>query len=665
MTNIYIIRHLLKVFTKFTGGYINMYKKTSIFIYGLILTLGLSATSNVKAASSTETKRLWGTDRYATCSEVVNEGWATSDYAVIVNGENFPDALSASTLAKKYNAPILLTQSNTLDANSLAQLKRLNVKNVFIVGGEFVVNKSVEKYIKSLGIQTTRYSGQDRNETSVKVAEEIGTDNGIIIAIDNDYTDALSAAPIAGKLNMPIILVPKDKVPSSVENFISGKNIPKTYVLGDVNIISDAVASKFPNVQRITGEDKYERNINIINTFADKLDLSSACLAYSEKFADALSGSALAALKGNPVILIGDTPTTSTSDFIKLKHFSKLNVLGGVAGIKDSTLADLTGSTTNNDDSNITNDKVVFKDQYLELEVRRLANKSAPDLYKDDVKNIISLKYNLDLNTDDYKKIRDITGIEYLTNLEELQLDNNEVNISSLKSLTKLKSLSLLSNKISDINSLEELANLHELNLSCNKITDISALKRLINLNKLDLGFNTINDISALKGLTNLKELTLGSNKINDISPLKGMTNLESLTLYGNNISDISILKELTNLKHLSLSGNKISDISALKELTNLDSISLDNNNISDIITLKGLTNLSFIYLNDNKISDISSLKELTNVNVLDLSNNKISNISELKELTKLTKLTRLNLKGNPISNTDKEALKKALPYCR
>lgn len=639
-----------------------MYKKTSIFIYGLILTLGLFTTWNVKAASSIETKRLWGIDRYETCSEVVKEGWTTSDYAVIVNVENFPDALSASTLAKKYNAPILLTQSNTLDANSLAQLKRLNVKNVFIVGGEFVVNKSVEKYLKSLGIQTTRYSGQDRNETSVKVAEQIGTDNGIIVTTDSDFTDALSAAPIAGKLSIPIILVPKDKMPDSVKNFISGKTIPKTYVLDGTEIISDTVASKFPNVQRITGADKYERNINIINTFADKLNLNNGCVAYSEKFADALSGSALAALNGNPVILIGDKTTTVTKNFIKSNKFNKLNILGGEAGISKSTLADLTDSAINNNDSSTTNNKIVFKDEYFEAEVRRLAGKFGVDLYKEDVKNIISLTYNLDLNTDDYKKIRDITGIENLTNLEDLQLVNNEVNTSSLKSLTKLKSLNLLSNQISDINSLEELTNLHELELSCNKITDISALKRLINLNKLNLEFNTINDISALKGLTNLKELRLGSNKINDISPLKGMTNLEHLTLYYNNISDISILKELTNLKHLSLSSNKISDISALKELTNLDSISLDNNNISDISTLKGLTNLSFIYLNDNKISDISSLKELTNVTVLDLSNNKISDISELKELTKLT---RLNLKGNPLSDTDKEALKKALPYCR
>lgn len=460
-----------------------MYKRTVMFIYGLALTLCVTA-APAKAASSIEVKRLWGMDRYATCSEIVKEGWASSDYAVIVNGENFPDALSASTLAKNYNAPILLTQSNTLDKNALNHLKRLKVKNVFIVGGDFVVNKSVENYIKNnLGIQTKRYSGIDRNETSVKVAEQIGIDNGIIIAIDSEFADALSIAPIAGKLNIPIILVPKDKVPSSVKNFILGKTIPKTYVLGDTDIISDTVASKFPNVQRITGKDKYERNINIIKTFADKLELNSACLAYSEKFADALSGSALAALNGNPVILVGDNPAQVTSDFIKSNHFSKLDVLGGVAGIKDATLTNLTSSQ--NDDSNKTTDtnKLVFKDTNLEQAIRVRINKNSGDLYENDVKDIITLILGKPDPRGNVTEIKDISGIESLVNLQDLNLDWSKVSdISCLKNLTKLKWLRLYENQVSDISSLKGVTNLYELELSKNKISDISALKGLTNL---------------------------------------------------------------------------------------------------------------------------------------------------------------------------------------
>jgi putative cell wall-binding protein len=318
-------------------------KKLFSIISIFLISVSILSNSNVNAAASN--KRLWGNDRYETCSAIVQDGWKTSsDYAVIVNGQNFPDALSASTLAKKYNAPILLTQNDELNNNTYNQLRRLKVKNVFIIGGTSVVGANVEQTIKDIGIKTTRYMGQDRSETSVKVAEQIGTDNGIIITTGSDFTDALSISPISANLQMPIILVTKDTVPDSVKNFIATRNIPKVYVLGGSDIISDSVVNSLPNVQRIGGSNKYERNINIINTFENKLDFSNIYLAYSEKFADALSGSALSALNKSPIVLIGDRLDDSTRNFIKnkIQTISNINILGGNAGIPDNTISDFT-----------------------------------------------------------------------------------------------------------------------------------------------------------------------------------------------------------------------------------------------------------------------------------------------------------------------------------
>lgn len=469
-----------------------MCKRKLNFIYGLVLALVLAVATPAKAESLIESKRLWGNDRYETCAEVVNDQWTSSDYAVIVNGENFPDALSASALAKKYNAPILLTQSNKLDTNTLNELKRLKVKNVFIVGGDFVVNKSVEQAIKSLGIQTTRYSGQDRNETSVKVAEQIGTDNGIIVSIDDDFIFALSASPMAGKLNMPIILVPKDRIPTSVKNFISSKSIPKTYVLGGSSVISDEVISNFPSVERIVGTNTYENNIKIIEAFADKLDLNSAYLAYSEKFADALSGSAPAALNGNPIILVGDKPSDETLNFIRSQHFSKFKVLGGEAGISKSTLEYL---------EDLDAGKIIFKDTNFEKNIRDEVNRMGKlgdetyelkrSLYKEDVQYMFSIC----IKADDDTKIKDITGIENLTGLEFLDLENSEVSdISCLRGLNKLILLKLDGNQINDISALKELSNLRELDLSNNQISDVSVLKGLTKLTQLNLAGNPISD---------------------------------------------------------------------------------------------------------------------------------------------------------------------------
>ena len=312
----------------------------SVFMFVFIF-FGVKA-----SAASPESIRLGGQDRYGTCSQIVNQGWKNSNYAVIVNGYNFPDALSASTLAKKYNAPILLNGSDRLENTTIEQIKRLNVKQVFIVGGTGVISNEVDDELHEMNISTERFCGLNRTETSVSVANQIGTSNGIILTTDSDYTDALSIASIAAKLQMPIILVPKDSVPDSVSQLIENKNIPVTYVLGGQDIISDAVSSKFPNVKRISGSDKYERNINIINAFSDKFDFSSICLAYSEDFADALSGSALAALNSNPIVLVGSSLVAVTQCFIENKSFSKLYVFGGEAVITGDIVATLTNSKT-------------------------------------------------------------------------------------------------------------------------------------------------------------------------------------------------------------------------------------------------------------------------------------------------------------------------------
>ena len=88
-------------------------------------------------------QRLQGLDRYETSISISKSGWKTSDNVVLASGLDFPDALSAAPLAKQLNAPILLI-GTTLDTAINNELNRLQVKNVFVVGGEGVVSKSIK-----------------------------------------------------------------------------------------------------------------------------------------------------------------------------------------------------------------------------------------------------------------------------------------------------------------------------------------------------------------------------------------------------------------------------------------------------------------------------------------------------------------------------------------
>ena len=148
--------------------------------------------------------------------------------------------------------------------------------------------------------------------------------------------------------------------------------------------------------------------------------------------------------------------------------------------------------------------------------------------------------------------IRNLTGIEYATNLQWLWLGSVRVD--------------------------GELVN-------SNHISDLSPLSRLTNLTYLNLTSNRISSVSALSRLTNLTQLHLGGNRtISDISALSNLTMLSGLNLWGNSLSNISELSRLTDLSYLGLSDNGISDISPLVAnagLGNGDAVDLRSNPLS------------------------------------------------------------------------------------
>ena len=101
-------------------------------------------------------KRVSGKDRYETALEIAKLSFDKNNNAILASGQVFADSLSAVSLTKKHNAPIILTQSNSLTENAK---KYLNGKNVFIVGGEKTVVNDILTNITS--------------EQRAKIAEEI------------------------------------------------------------------------------------------------------------------------------------------------------------------------------------------------------------------------------------------------------------------------------------------------------------------------------------------------------------------------------------------------------------------------------------------------------------------------------------------------------------
>lgn len=321
------------------GEYSMQNLRKSLIGFLLTLTLTLSMATPSFGYTIGDEHRLAGQDRYGTAAAIAQEGWPQSDVAILVSGENFPDALVAATLAKHHNAPILLSGKNNLPEETMQALRQLKVKKVILVGGLGVLSEQLQAELQALGVESSRLAGQDRYETAIAVANQLGDSSKVVIATGEDFADALSISAIAAYKNMPIILVPKENISSVIQDFIANNTITKTYVIGNSEIISDAVVQQFPNTERITGITKYDRNINIINRFESDIHGDKVFLATGNDYADAIAGAAYAAKLNAPIVLVSDNLTRPTRDYLVAKLSEKeLTILGGEGVVKGTIL---------------------------------------------------------------------------------------------------------------------------------------------------------------------------------------------------------------------------------------------------------------------------------------------------------------------------------------
>ncbi|MEJ2249574.1 MAG: leucine-rich repeat domain-containing protein [Candidatus Lokiarchaeota archaeon] len=259
------------------------------------------------------------------------------------------------------------------------------------------------------------------------------------------------------------------------------------------------------------------------------------------------------------------------------------------------------------------------------------------------------------------KSLKDIKGIEMLTNLKELNLNHNAItDITDLGFLKNLKKLDLSYNYISKIQNLELLPQLEYLNLAGNDITEIKNLDLLENLKHLDLSENReLLEIKGLDNLKNLEVLLLASNYlINEIKGLNNLKNLKKLSLYkdgmemGEDIgqkfraflidglfddskSPEEIAKILEDYQYEELEEadkyrHYITEIKNLDCLKNLEELDLRGNHIEEIKGLDNLTNLKVLRLDYNRIKEIKNLENLSKLEFLSISNNNIAPIKEL-----------------------------------
>ncbi|WP_309400243.1 leucine-rich repeat domain-containing protein [Cerasicoccus maritimus] len=246
---------------------------------------------------------------------------------------------------------------------------------------------------------------------------------------------------------------------------------------------------------------------------------------------------------------------------------------------------------------------------------------------------------------------------------------NYPVTFDNMQGITKFQA-----NALTSISGIEYLSQLEVLDLNENFISDISPLAHLDQLRELYLSGNS----SPRAGFEDRQ------NPIQDLSPISNLLRLQDLGIIGQLPQELSWLSEMPSLRNLDCSqygsqspswharllkhsvqvnffeedeipaaalhptlnrafydsGNdqldadlnyahlgerNITSLEGIENFTELKNLYLDGNQIRDISPLESLTKLTFLNLGANYVSDLSPLKSFTQLETLDVSENFIS----------------------------------------
>ena len=279
-----------------------------------------------KVSSPVET--LFGESEYETAVAVSKKGWENgSKKVIIVNGDIIADGISATPLASTYDAPLLIVKNDTLPEVIKDELERLNPEEIIVIGGTSTISDYVYNSIASItNAKMSRIWGNDRNETSLKIAQKIDEDHDVDkVFIANGFKgdiDALTIAAKAGEDKQPIILTNKATIPTDSYNWMKSENLKNAYFIGGPNTLDTEVIHQMAAItkpesgsiyhNRVYGADRHETNAKVMEKFYPQGNLDAVLVTRSDKLTDALIAGPLAAKLSSPIII---TPTTKLSEY--------------------------------------------------------------------------------------------------------------------------------------------------------------------------------------------------------------------------------------------------------------------------------------------------------------------------------------------------------------
>ena len=239
---------------------------------------------------------------------------------------------------------------------------------------------------------------------------------------------------------------------------------------------------------------------------------------------------------------------------------------------------------------------------------------------------------------DEYNKDHS-TKLPYTTNLSDEQLktitrlncdgykksDEEKIkNVDGLEKLTALTDLNVNENKLTNLDVSENTA-LRELRVQINGLTNLDVSKNTA-LTYLDVYYNQLTNLDVSKN-TALKTLVARDNQLINLDVSKN-TALTYLNVYYNQLTNLDVSKN-TALTYLDAYGNKLTNLDVSKNIV-LKELDVGHNQLTNTDVSKN-TALTQLYVGDNQLTSLdvsknTALKKLqvygTKLTELDISKN-------------------------------------------
>ncbi len=314
-------------------------------------------------------ERLAGADRTHTAAAISAATFADgADVVMLARSDGYPDALAAAPLARVLGAPILLTGGSSLDEAPADELRRLEPREVVVLGGEGALSDALLDEVRALGVsEVSRISGSDRFATAARVAERLAAaeaveDAYLVLGAHEDpgsgWPDAVAISSLAAWQGRPVLLTEHDRLPAATETALESLGVERVIVVGGPAAVSkEVVAELFDagfSVQRLAGADRYETSLAVAAVaIGVGMTLSETWVATGRSYPDALAAGPAAARTGRVMVLVDGQQLSAESRTWFEQHatdISAMTIAGGAAAISTPVEDEMLQTINNSDD---------------------------------------------------------------------------------------------------------------------------------------------------------------------------------------------------------------------------------------------------------------------------------------------------------------------------